>query len=118
MLWQAPHRWPYWKDQPYYLRRCSSEGLDPFEYSTDEVRPHQFGAIYGEQFLYQDLKKQFPSTSIFKMESNQNSAALAQQIQALAATVKELARQNQEMKLWLQQEENRSKGNPEDERDS
>ena len=52
------------------------------------------------------------------MESNQNSAALAQQIQALAATVKELARQNQEMKLWLQQEENRSKGNPEDEGDS
>ena len=52
------------------------------------------------------------------MESNQDSTALAQQIQALAATVEELARQNQEMKLWLQQEENRSKGNPEDEGDS
>ena len=34
------------------------------------------------------------------------------------ATVKELTRQNQEMKLQLQQEENRSKGNPEDEGDS
>ena len=39
------------------------------------------------------------------MESNQDSAALAQQIQVLAATVEELTRQNQEMKLRLQQEE-------------
>nr|XP_023870615.1 uncharacterized protein LOC111983185 [Quercus suber] len=53
-----------------------------------------------------------------EMESNQDSAALAQQVQALAATVEELTRQNQEMKLRLQQEENRSKGNPEDEGDS
>ena len=52
------------------------------------------------------------------MESNQDSATLAQQIQALAATVEELTRQNQEMKLLLQQEENRSKGNLEDEGDS
>ena len=52
------------------------------------------------------------------MESNQDFVALAQQIQALAATVEELTRQNQEMKLWLQQEENRSKGNIEDEGDS
>ena len=52
------------------------------------------------------------------MESNQDSAALAQQIQALAATVEELTRKNQEMKLRLQQEENRSKGNTEDEGDS
>ena len=52
------------------------------------------------------------------MESNQDSAALAQQIQVLAATVEELTRQNQEMKLRLQQEENRSKGNLEDEADS
>ena len=52
------------------------------------------------------------------MESNQDSAALAQQIQVLAATVEELTRQNQEMKLRLQQEENRSKGNLEDEGDS
>ena len=53
-----------------------------------------------------------------RMESNPDSAALAQQIQALMATVEELARQNQEMKLWLQQEENQSKGNSEDEGDS
>ena len=52
------------------------------------------------------------------MESNQDSAALAQQIQALAATIEELTRQNQEMKLRLQQEENRSKGNLENEGDS
>ena len=37
------------------------------------------------------------------MESNQDSAALAQQVQALAAIVEELAKQNQEMKLRLQQ---------------
>ena len=42
------------------------------------------------------------------MESNQDSTALAQQVQALEATVEELTRQNQEMKLRLQQEENRS----------
>ena len=53
-----------------------------------------------------------------QMESNQDFAALAQQIQALAATVEELTKQNQEMKLQLQQEEHRSKGNPEDEGDS
>ncbi|XP_065619904.1 uncharacterized protein LOC136063439 [Quercus suber] len=52
------------------------------------------------------------------MESNQDSTALAQQVQALAATVEELTRQNQEMKLRLQQEENRSKDNMEDEGNS
>ena len=52
------------------------------------------------------------------MESNQDSIALAQQIQALAATIEELTRKNQKMKLQIQQEENRSKGNPEDEGDS
>ena len=52
------------------------------------------------------------------MESNQDSAALAQQVQALAATVEELTRQNQEMKLRLQKEENPSKGSPEDEGNS
>lgn len=52
------------------------------------------------------------------MESNHDSAALAQQVQALAATVEELTKQNQEMKLRLQQEENRSKGNQDDEGDS
>ncbi|XP_030935885.1 uncharacterized protein LOC115960986 [Quercus lobata] len=58
------------------------------------------------------------------MEPNLDSAALAQQVQALAATIEELTKQNQEMKLRLQQvqqaqqEENRSKGNLERERDS
>ena len=67
-------------------------------HSTDEVMLHQFGAVYGE-VLYRDSTKQLLATS---MESNQDSAALVQQIQALAATVEELTRQNQEMKLWLQ----------------
>ena len=52
------------------------------------------------------------------MESNQDSAALAQQVQALAAIVEELTKQNQEMKLRLQQKENQTKDNLEDERDS
>ena len=52
------------------------------------------------------------------MESDQDFAALAQQVQALATTMEELTRQNQEMKLQLQQEENRSKGSPEDEGNS
>ena len=43
---------------------------------------------------------------------------MAQQVQALTAIVEELTRQNQEMKLWLQQEENQSKANQEDEGDS
>ena len=58
------------------------------------------------------------------MEPNPDLAALAQQVQALAATIEELTKQNQEMKLRLQQvqqaqqEENRSKGNVEEEGDS
>ncbi|XP_065617429.1 uncharacterized protein LOC111985988 [Quercus suber] len=52
------------------------------------------------------------------MESNQDTATLAQQVQALAATVEELTKQNQELRLRLQQEDNRSKGNQEDEGDS
>nr|XP_023918212.1 uncharacterized protein LOC112029757 [Quercus suber] len=52
------------------------------------------------------------------MESNQDSAALAQQVQTLTAAVEELTKQNQEMKLRLQQEENRSKDNMEDEGNS
>ena len=52
------------------------------------------------------------------MESNQNSTTLAQQVQALVATVKELTRQNQEMKPRLQQEENQSRANQEDEGNS
>ena len=43
------------------------------------------------------------------MESNQDSVALALQVQTLATSVEELTRQNQEMRLQLQQEENRLK---------
>ena len=52
------------------------------------------------------------------MESNQNSTALTQQVQALTPTIEELTRQNQKMKLRLQQEENRSRAHQEDEGDS
>ena len=55
------------------------------------------------------------------MDSNQDSAALAQQVQTLVTTIEELTKQNQEMKLQLQQvqqEENQSKGTPEGEGDN
>ena len=55
------------------------------------------------------------------MESNLDSAAQAQQVQALAATIEELTRQSQEMKLWLQQvqqAQQESKGNPDEEGES
>ena len=52
------------------------------------------------------------------MESNQDPAALAMQVQAFAASVEELTRQNQEMRLRLQQEENQSRINQKDDGDS
>ena len=52
------------------------------------------------------------------MEFKQDSAALAQQVQALAATIEELTRQNQEMRQRLQQEKNRSRANQDDKGDS
>ena len=54
------------------------------------------------------------------MESNTNPdpAALALQIQSLAATVEELTRQNQEMRQQLQQEDNRIDVNRDDDEDS
>ena len=52
------------------------------------------------------------------MESNQDPATLAMQVQAFAASVEELTRQNQEMRLRLQQEENQSRINQKDDGDS
>ena len=54
------------------------------------------------------------------MESNTNPnpAALALQIQSLAATVEKLTRQNQEMRQWLQQEDNRTDVNRDDDENS
>ena len=54
------------------------------------------------------------------MESStpQDSTALALQIQTLTASVEELTRQNQEMRPWLQQEDNRSGTNRDDDGDS
>ena len=42
------------------------------------------------------------------MESNQDLATLALQIKALPTSVEELTKQNQEMRLRLQQEDNHS----------
>ena len=55
------------------------------------------------------------------MDSHPDSTALAQQVQALAATIEELTKHNQEMKLQLQQvqqAQQESKGNPDEEGDS
>ena len=52
------------------------------------------------------------------MEFNQDTTVLVQQVQALVATIEDLTRQNQEMRLRLQQKENQSKANQKDEGDS
>ena len=54
------------------------------------------------------------------MESNtpQDLAALALQIQTLTASMEELTRQNQEIRLWLQQEDNHFETNRDDNGDS
>ena len=54
------------------------------------------------------------------MESttSQDPAALALQIQSLAATVEEITRQNQEMRQQLQQEDNHTDVNGDDDVDS
>ena len=54
--------------------------------------------------------RQIPFGSDIQMESNtpQDSAALTLQIQTLTASMEELTRKNQELRLQLQQEENRS----------
>ena len=53
------------------------------------------------------------------MESSTNPdlAALALQIQSLAATVEEFTKQNQEIRQWLQQEDNRIETNKDDDED-
>ena len=86
-------------------------------HSIDEVTSPVWRRLW-ETLSILRFEKVVPINFYIQMESNQDSAALAQQIQVLAATVEELTRQNQEMKLRLQQEENRSKGNLEDEGDS
>ena len=63
----------------YFISLASSVGKDTFSYSGS--------------------KAQFLISSHIQMESNQDSAALAQQVQALVTTVEELTRQNQEMRL-------------------
>ena len=52
------------------------------------------------------------------MDSNQDLATLALQVQALAASVEEIIRHNPEMRLRVQQEENWSRINQEDDEDS
>ena len=61
--------------------------LDTFN-STDEVRPHQFGTVCGESVFILRFEKLVSINFYIQMESNQDSAALAQQIQALVATVR------------------------------
>ena len=89
-----------------------------FGYSTDEVRSHQLGAVCGERVSVSRFKEIIPIIFHTQNGVQPRFCNPAQQVQALAATVEELTRQNQEMKLRLQQEENRSKGSPEDEGNS
>ena len=84
--------------------------LDAFT-STNEFALHQFGAICGADIFVLKFENVVSINFYIQMESKQDSASLAQQVQALAATVEELTKQNQEMRLWLQQEGNRSRTN-------
>ena len=63
------------------------------------------------------LKRSFHQL-LFQTDSYPDSTTLAQQVQALAATIEELTKHNQEMKLQLQQvqqAQQESKGNPDEE---
>ena len=83
--------------------------------------PHQFGAVCGDSsFSDLHLKTKFPSISVSDGVQSQFRSP-SQQVQALAATIKELTKQNQEMKLRLQQvqqAQQESKGNPNEEGES
>ena len=91
--------------------------LDAFT-STDEFALHQFGTVCGEDIFVLRFENVVFTNFCIQMESNQDSTALTQPVQALVAIIEELTRQNQEMKLWLQQKENLSKAHQEDEGDS
>ena len=60
---------------------------------------HQFGIVCGDDFFRFIFENVVSINSYIQMESNLDFAALAQQVQALAATIEELTKQNQEMKL-------------------
>ena len=75
--------------------------LDTFN-STDEVTLHQFGTVCGDDIFVFRFENTVSINFYIQMESNQDSAALAQQVQAIVAIVEELTKQNQEMKLRLQ----------------
>ena len=88
---------------------------------TDELTFHQFGAICGNNISVFIFENAVSINFYIQMESNQDSVALAQQVQVLAATIEKLTRQNQEMQLrhqQVQQKENQSKDNPKSEGDS
>ena len=65
--------------------------LDAFT-STNEFALHQFGAICGDDIFVLRFEHVVSINFYIQMESNQDSTTLAQQVQALAATVKELTR--------------------------
>ena len=79
--------------------------------TTDEFILHQFGAICGNDIFVLRFENVVSINFYIQMESKQGSVTLAQQVQALAATVEELTKQNQEMRLWLQHKGNRSRTN-------
>ena len=62
---------------------------------------HQFGDVCGDNIFAFRFESIVLVNSQIQMESNQDSAALALQIQTLTASMEELTRQNQEMRLQL-----------------
>ena len=86
--------------------------------STDESALHQFGTVCGDDIFVFRFKNVVSINIYIQIESHPDSTTLALQVQALVTIVEELTRQNQEMRLQLQQEENRSRPNQEDEGNS
>ena len=70
---------------------------------TDKLTLHQFGAVCGNDIFIFIFENVVSINFYIQMEPNPDSVTLAQQVQALATTIEELTKQNQEMKLRLQQ---------------
>ena len=71
--------------------------------STDELTLHQFGTVCRDDIFRFIFENVVSINFYIQIEPNPDSVTLAQQVQALATTIEELTKQNQEMKLRLQQ---------------
>ena len=83
------------REPSYHICKDADEDSAPSgrTYKYWRFALHQFPFV-GTTFLYLDSKAEFPINFYIQMESNQDSAALALQVQAFVASIEELTRQN------------------------